>query len=142
MPMTNPRIRRRNGSALVEFALMFSVMIWLLFGVLDMSRTFYTCSAVAGAAEAGVRYGLLSTGNNSDLAGMQRAALNDANISGATATASQFCTCSDGTSISCSGTCSSGQVRLYLQVTTAAPFFSFYPGFPATIQGQSRMRAK
>jgi Flp pilus assembly protein TadG len=114
----------------------------MLFGVIDMSRMFYTCSAMASAAEAGVRYGLLSAANNSNFSGMQQAALNDANITGASATASQFCTCPDGSSVSCSGTCASGGVRLYLQVLTQAPFTSFYPGFPSSLKGKAAIRAR
>ena len=135
-------IRRRRGSALVEFAMLVSVLLLVLFGVIDMSRMFYTCSAMAGAAEAGVRYGLLSTSKNSDLAGMQQAALNDANVTGTSATASRFCTCPDGSAVSCSGSCASGSVRLYLQVITQAPFTPFYPGFPTVIRGRAAMRAK
>lgn len=132
----------RRGSALVEFALLVSLLLLMLFAVIDMSRMFHTCSIVAGAAEAGVRYGLLSTSNNSDLTGMQNAALSDANIAAATAAASSFCTCSDGSSVSCSGTCASGSVRLYLQVVVQTPFTSFYPGLPNVIRGKAAMRAK
>jgi Flp pilus assembly protein TadG len=135
-------VRSTEGTALVEFALVGGVLIWLLFGVLDMSRMFYACSATSGAAEAGVRYGLLSTSNNSDLTGMQTAAIRDANLTGASATATQVCKCSDGTSISCTGTCSSGSLRLYLKVIVNAPFSSFYPGMPTVIQGQAFMRVK
>ena len=134
--------RQRRGSALVELAAVIGVLVFILFGVIDMSRTFYTCSAMASAAEVGVRYGLLSPSNYSDYTGMHQAAVNDANVTGTTATASQFCTCSDGSSVSCSGSCPSGSVRLYLQVITQAPFSSFYPGFPSTIAGKAAIRAK
>ena len=131
-----------RGSAMVEFALLVSVLLLMLFGVIDMSRMFRTCSTMAGAAEAGVRYGLLSTSNSSNLTGMQQAALNDANTAAASATATRFCACSDGTSVSCSGSCASGSVRLYLQVVTQTPFKSFYPGLPTVIKGKAVMRAK
>ncbi|HWD98174.1 MAG TPA: TadE family protein [Bryobacteraceae bacterium] len=134
--------RSRRGSALLEFALLMSVLTSILFGIIDMSRMFYTCSAMTGAAEAGVGYGLLSSANNSNFTGMQQAALDDAGITGATAAATQFCTCPTGSAVSCAGSCSSGSVRLYLQVITQAPFSSFYPGFPSSISGKAVIRAK
>ena len=44
-----------RGSAMVEFALLVSLLLLMLFGVIDMSRMFRACSTMAGAAEAGVR---------------------------------------------------------------------------------------
>lgn len=136
------RTELERGSAMVEFALLVSLLLLMLFGVIDMSRMFRTCTTMAGAAEAGVRYGLLSASNSADLAGMQQAALNDANTASASAVATRYCACSDGSSVSCSGSCASGSVRRYLQIVIQTPFKSFYPGLPTVIKGRAVVRAR
>lgn len=53
----------RRGSLraqdLVEFALIFPVMMLLLFGVIDFGRIFHVLIAVSNAAREGARYGVI-----------------------------------------------------------------------------------
>lgn len=135
-----------EGSSLVELALFLPVMILMLLGVVDMGRAIYAAIELSAAASTGAAYGIQ---NPTDTAGMQKAALLDAaDISGATATASYGCECSDGTGAvaSCSSTpsCEYNWVY-YVQVKTSLnykPLFS-YPGIPSSLAltGTSRMRA-
>jgi Flp pilus assembly protein TadG len=47
--------RRSRGQGLVEFALVFPVLVLLLFGVLDMGRAVYAYSTIGNAARQGAR---------------------------------------------------------------------------------------
>jgi hypothetical protein len=79
---------------------------------------------------------------------METAALNAApDITGISATAAQVCKCSNGTTVNCSGgTCPSGPVRTYAQVTvktTVSPIFS-YPelGYTGAVIATATLRAQ
>jgi hypothetical protein len=121
-----------------------------------MGRLGYLAMTLDDAARAGAQYGSQSYTTDGDIAGMKNAATNSAtNINGATwwgssagfsVSASNFCGCSDGTVVACTGTCSSGAPAIYVQVTTQAnyvPMISF-PGLPSrfTIYGKSTQRVQ
>jgi Flp pilus assembly protein TadG len=112
----------RRGIATVEFALVAPLLLLLVGGVLDYTMLMRTAIAVADAARAGAQFGSLSTTNASNISGIQTAAINAApDITGLTATAAKVCQCSNGTVVNCSGgTCPSGPVRIYVQVTAKA----------------------
>jgi len=144
--MRNKRHSER-GAALIEAALLFPLLLLLCVGTADFSRLFYTGMEVASAAGAGVRYGTLRQGNSLDIAGMENAAKNDANISGMTATATRSCQCEDGTSVACTGSCGSqGLPLIHVKVTTQATFQTLvhYPMVPAsvTVTRTATMRAR
>ena len=120
----------RRGTATIEFALIAPLFLLLLAGVLNYTMLMRTAIALADAARAGAQYGSLTSGNASDTAGMQNAAVNAApDIGGVTATASKVCKCSDGSTVNCTGgTCTTGGVRVYAQVTvraTVSAIFSY-----------------
>jgi hypothetical protein len=111
----------------------------------EFLRVYYTTIELNNAARAGVQYGLHSPANASNLQGMQQAALNDgSDISGMTAVATEYCECSDGSSVSCgtAGACS--DERVYVEVDTAATFYTLtdWPGIPRSIalSGKAIMR--
>ncbi len=136
-----------RGSAFVEAALIFPLLFLIALGTADFSRLFYTGIEVTNAASAGVRYGAFSLGNSSDITGMQTAALNDVNITGMTATATQFCQCESGSSVACSGSCGvSGYPLVYVQVTARAVFQTLVntPFIPSstTVTRTAVMRAR
>jgi Flp pilus assembly protein TadG len=132
------RARRcfNRGQSAVELALVAPFVILVLVIAADFSRVFYMSIEAANAARAGVKYGAQSTTKASDTSGMQQAALNDAaNLSGLTATASNFCECPPSTShVTCSSTSCSG-MEMYVQVNTSAQFQTLvhYPGVPSTV---------
>lgn len=144
--------RGNRGQALVELALIFPIFILLLVGAAEFSRLAYDAIEVSNAARAGVAYGAQSHITASDTTGIQLAATQDApNVSGITATASNFCTCSsNGATLACStslNTCvSPDRVIEYVQVNTTAtagPLFN-YPGLKHTftLSGQAIMRVE
>ena len=126
--------RSRKGSAAVEFAILGTLFATLLAVAMDYARLFYYADEVANAARAGVQYGMSSSAHWSDYTGMQTAATNDSsNVTGLTATASKFCTCSDGTSATCGSGCS--PQRVYVKVVTSYTFSTFgtYPWLPSSV---------
>ena len=134
-----------RGQAAVEFALVVPVLVVLLMIVGEFLRVYHTTIELNNAARAGVQYGINSPANASNLQGMQQAALNDgSDISGMTAVASEYCECSDGSSVSCgtAGACS--DERVYIEVDTAAKFYTLtdWPGIPRSIalSGKAMMR--
>lgn len=124
--VANPSRRRKSrGVALVEFALSSTLLLLLAVGVTGFARIFNAASMAQGASEAGVQWGATSATNWGNITGMQTAALNDTgNYPGATAVATQFCTCSiGGTQTTCPASCgSSSTYQEYIQVQVTIPY--------------------
>ncbi len=51
--------RRERGSALVEFAAVFTLLFTFLFAIMDLSRALYAYDFVADAAREGTRYAMV-----------------------------------------------------------------------------------
>ncbi|MEP7341700.1 MAG: TadE family protein [Acidobacteriota bacterium] len=137
------------GIASVEFALLGTMIALLMLCATDFARVLYAGITVAGAARAGTLYGAQSTSKTTDFAGMQNAALADAqDLTGVSAVAIRFCECSDGTSVNCSGgSCGvMGAARIYVRVTVTKTFtmITTIPGLPhdVVLQQVSTMRAQ
>jgi Flp pilus assembly protein TadG len=127
----------RKGSALIELALLFSVIMLLLLGVIDFGLVIQQSIVVNEAAYAAALYGSISS-NSTSFTQMQTIATNSARgISGFAAAATKWCACSaGGTSVSCSSTCSSiGAPVAYVQVSTTATasLFLNMPLSPLTV---------
>ena len=58
--MSAPEDRRTRGQALLEFALVFPVLVVLLFGIVDFGRAIYDYNTLANAARAGVRVAIVN----------------------------------------------------------------------------------
>jgi hypothetical protein len=76
---------------------------------------------------------------------MIQAAQNDAsNISGVTATASEYCECPDGSTQACNESPACGDMRVYVEVDTSGSFQTLlnYPGIPSSfsLKGKSVVR--
>ena len=69
---TIARIKPEHGQALVEFALVITVLFFILMGVFDLGRAAYAYNVTASAAREGAHYGIL---NPTDTAGIQTQAL-------------------------------------------------------------------
>jgi Flp pilus assembly protein TadG len=146
-----------RGQSAVELALILPVMVLALLAAVEMGRLGYLAITLDDAARAGAQYGAQNYTTDADLSGMRQAAINDAadidgsswwgSSAGFSATASNFCQCSDGTKVACGiGTCSSGVPAIFVQVITQAnyvPMFN-YPGLPAqfTLKGSATMRVQ
>lgn len=149
--MWNKRRRARfipgwsRGQAAVEVALVVPVLVALLMFLGEFLRIYYMTIELNNAARAGVQYGINSPANAADVQGMQQAALQDASdIGGMSATASEYCECSDGSSVSCGTADACSDERVYVEVDTAATFNTLadWPGIPQSIalSGKAIMR--
>jgi len=138
----------RRGIATVEFAIITPLLLLLVAGVVDYTMLMRAAIAVGDAARAGAEYGSISASNASNTSAIQTAALNAApDISGLTASAAKVCSCSNGSTVNCSGgTCPSGPVRTYVQVTvttTVSPMFSYpWLGYSGAVRARTTMRAQ
>lgn len=69
--------RMERGSTLVEFALVFIVLMLMMFGVIDFARALYTYHFVANAAREGTRYAIVRGATcNPALSGCEAESLN------------------------------------------------------------------
>jgi Flp pilus assembly protein TadG len=141
-------MKSRRGIAIIEFALVTPLLLLLVAGVVDYTLLMRAAIAVGDAARAGAQYGSLSVANAANISGIQTAALNAApDIPNLTAAAAEVCKCSNGATVNCSGgTCPSGPVRTYVQVTcktTVNALFS-YPklGYTGAVVAMATMRAQ
>jgi Flp pilus assembly protein TadG len=128
----NPR--REAGSSLFEFGLAFPVLMLILLGTADFGRIFYTYVTLSSAAHTGAEYGATSAPKIYDSAGIQRAALNDAqDLSGVTVTSTPSCQCSNGSAVNCAAT-SCSPLRYYISVSAKKTFQTLipYPGIPSS----------
>lgn len=134
-----------EGGSFVELALILPLFVLILVPVVDIGRAIYMSIEVASAAQAGAAYGIQ---NPTDVSGMQTASTNGAsNLSGATASATYGCECSDGTSSSEScvttPTCTYNYVN-YVDVVATVPYtttFS-YPGMPSSMNISREVRLR
>jgi Flp pilus assembly protein TadG len=124
--------------------LVVAVLAVLLMIIEDL-RVYHTTIELNNASRAGAQYAIHSPANASNLQGMQQAALNDgSDISGMTAVATEYCECSDGSSVSCGTASACSDERVYVEVDTAATFYTLatWPGIPKSIalSGKAIMR--
>ena len=134
---------------MIELALVLPIFVLLLIGAAEVARLAYASIEVSSAARAGIQYGAQNHITAIDINGMKQAAINDgSNIATLQATATNFCVCSDGTSITCANASMNCNARIldYVQVNTSAvvdPLFHC-PGLPKTftIAGQAAMRVE
>jgi Flp pilus assembly protein TadG len=141
--------RDDSGQALIELALIVPIFTLLLVGAAEFGRLAYVSIEVADAARAGAAFGSQNHITASDTTNIVAAAKQDApDVPVMTATTSDSCSCSDGTSITCAtaGTsCVSNGARIIesVQVNTAATVDMglHYPGLGSTftLHGQAIM---
>lgn len=163
--------KSERAASLVELCVVLPILGFLLLGVIDFGRAYYLGVEVQNAAEAGALYG---TQNLTDITGMQNAATGDMSdvtssvASGAkdvsatpTATATNGCECSNGTSVTPSTeptvsacptatqpTCTApATVVSYVKVTTSATYNLWFrswilKGLPMSIKltGSAKLR--
>lgn len=147
MPHAAKPAARQRGTALVELALVLPLLLVLLAGIADYGRALSMATAVANAARVGAQYAISSPPRETDTAGIRSAVIDSApSFSGLTVTSTRSCQCPGSSSVSCGGSCGSGSMLTYVQVTvtaTSSAIFS-YSGLPFTgkITGQATMRAQ
>jgi Flp pilus assembly protein TadG len=146
--MFRRNLQKDTGQALLELALVVPIFSLLLLGAVEYGRLAYAAIEVANAARAGAAYASQNhvTADASDptnLANIQAAATQDApDVGSIVATASNTCSCSDGTSgVTCANagtTCiSPGRILESVQVNTTA---TVNLGASFTLHGSANMR--
>lgn len=90
-----------SGQALVEFALVVSVLVFILMGVFDLGRGVYAYNVTASAAREGAHYGILKPNDKTGIQNKARANTPGLDPSGITVPL-PVCTpdCSPGSKIS------------------------------------------
>lgn len=145
-----------EGKSLIELAFVMPILVTLALGTFEIGRVMYAQIEVTNAARAGIAYGAQDLAAAAATSSVQAAATNDAaNLNswaggGVTATASQVCTCTDGTAITCKNALTAcvlpARVQNFVQVNTTAtvtPLF-YLPGLPSnyTLKGYAIMEVE
>lgn len=121
----------RRGGVMIELGLTAPLLFAFCMAAGDFSRIFYHALTAQGAAGQAAFYGVQTTGQTGDFAGMEQRAYHDSGpLDAPVATASQWCGCPDGTSFSCveysTQTCSGyGAPLAYVRVEVREEFQTF-----------------
>lgn len=131
------------GSLSVEFALVLPVLMTLSLGALELGRLYMEQIRMAGAARAGLQYGLQDYGAAADIEAIRRAARAGVGDAGTryTVDARRFCSCPDSGEVTCSASCPGGsETRTYVEVSVAGdvPLLFAYPALPRTMRLSAR----
>jgi Flp pilus assembly protein TadG len=116
--------------------LLVPVIAMLLVISSDWGRVFFARMELIGAARAGAAYGAQNQITAANYSTMESTATSAApDVKSVTATATSFCTCSTGGSVSCTSPGSCTQVDVFVQVDTYATFTTIlkYPGVPSSV---------
>lgn len=135
-----------HGVAAVEFALVATMLAFMLIGTLDLGFGIFRKMQVQYAAQAGAQYAMIHGFDQSLISSAVLNATNSSTISASPAP-SQFCgcpSCSSIKSVSCGAACSTGTAGTYVSVSaqsTYTPLFRF-PIIPQsfTFTAQSTVR--
>jgi len=137
-------VRDTKGVSVVEFALAAPMLVLAAVGLGDFGLAVNEKMRLVSAARAGAQAGFSSAGN---VAGMQAAVLAATGLpaNATTVSASTFCGCANGGTVSCGSTCQDGSVlRTYVTVTVSEVYSMLlgYPGFARqqTLTGSSTLR--
>lgn len=121
-----------RGTALVEFALVAPVLIFLLIGLIEVGRYMYFGILVTHSARAALQYQTRDLITVADTTGAQNAGLQDAPNVALTVTPSYYCAL-NGSLVSC---LSGGSGIVYFaKVQVSGTFHSLlnYPGIPNSV---------
>jgi len=133
--------RAQGGVAALEFALLVPVMGTMLLALLDYAIAAFHTMELESATRSGAQYAMLDPSDTTVIAAtVENSTLLD--VDNLTVTVTEFCECSDNSSISCAGTCGTGSVRSYMQITasyTHTPIF--LPG-TMNLSGESIFRTQ
>ncbi len=133
------QIADHSGTSMVEFALLPPVFVFLMIGIIEVSRYMYFAIVAAHAARAGVQYASQTTETAADASAngsnTRNAALADGqNLSNWTVHSSVTCTIASQPSTCPQNTANAVPANLvyYVQVKVTGTFHSLlnYPGIP------------
>jgi Flp pilus assembly protein TadG len=148
------RKRGERGNALIEFAMMSTVLMGMTLGVADFGRIFAMGNKTSNAAAAGAAYAALSPAHYTDLGGIEDAARSElGSVANATFFVDRTCRCTiGGLPVSCAEdpdvtACPTGQTRkTYVEVKVSVPFRSMsglpmVPGL-TSVKGRAIVRVE
>lgn len=134
------------GSAAVEFAVLAPILIVLVAGLVDLGQSLYTSMLLRTAARAGAAYAMT---NPADTEGARQVVFHSAGMdsSALEVTANQYCECPDGSSVSCSGTCTDGgTISTFVEIKASqrVATVSSYAGLlaPVVLSGKAVFRVR
>lgn len=114
--------RNERGVSAVEFALISSVLVFLLLAATDLALAIYTRAKIGNAARAGAEYAAIYGWNSSGIS----TAVTSATSLNVTATPSTYCGCANTSGVAqqtCGSTCTlGGSTGTYVSVTAAASY--------------------
>ena len=132
-----------KGQSILEISIALPLLLLLMLGAIELGRYAYYSILVYNAARAGAQFGAQSMMTAGDTAGIQSAAVNDAQnvIQASDVGVTELCGCASASLSACSSAtgatgCSTPNHGLvYVQVTTQGTFHSLfnYPGIPPSI---------
>lgn len=113
------RVHRSSGQALVEFALVLSLLSMLTFGIVEWGRLWMTMNALTSAAREGVRVAAVTSPDPAQVNTAVWNVLNAANLS--------------GVSIQISGPNGNNEVTVTVSMNYSVLTGSIVPGLSGTI---------
>jgi Flp pilus assembly protein TadG len=134
------RIERQRGAALLELAIVLTVLSIATIGVIDFGRIAYQAMGLTNAARAGAMVGTQSPSSSGNFTAMRNAAQASAaaDLGTITTSASRSCECEVAGVITVMGSCTSacgGTVRTRVIVTASKTFnmITRIPGLRNTV---------
>jgi Flp pilus assembly protein TadG len=134
-----------DGIVGVELALIAALLSVVMLGMIEVTSALHQNVQLQQAARAGAEFAIKYP---SDTAGIEQAVLGATGDSsaGLSVTVTQFCECPDGTSVSCTDTCSGSTPDTFMRVDLSQPASQMLsptglmPG--VTLHASATMRAK
>lgn len=116
-----PQRHSERGNSAIELALIMPLLTVIFLAIAQYGTALYDLASLDGAARAAMAYAIK---NSSDIAGITTVAQSAGGdfTNNATVNTSQYCQCSDGSSVSCSGYCYEDAVRKYMQISITANY--------------------
>ncbi len=137
--------RDERGVSAVEFALIVPVMLVMFLSISDYAVAVYHKIELASATRAGAQYALVDSSTTLDTASILSVVQNSTLLDPAnlTVTVNETCSCSNGSSVSCTGTCTTGSVQHFANIAASyTNAWFFLPGGPITLTEQSIVRVQ
>ncbi len=146
-PVVRRTLRKRSGTAAIEFGLAIPLLLVILMGVVELGYAMYQAMQVTAAVEAGALY---AAKNGFDANAISTTVVNATGTQGIAATPApaQFCGCPSAAGIvetACNATCNDGKpAGQYVRISAALTRVTILPypalGLPDTLTAQSVVR--
>jgi Flp pilus assembly protein TadG len=131
------RLRRRNGTASIELALLVPVLAAVLVGMFDWGLAIEQRIRLQTAARAGAQQALRTPGDTTAIAAAVRAAAPDLGEMSVSPSAI-WCECGT-TATACTSSCNSGLAR-FVRVSVSHPYSPITPAGPTSVSANVTLR--